>query len=102
MRTTSVIRRSCSCSRPETVAQRYMVGRTAGSIRSKTPASSRRVNRSPIDTASRTARNCAVKLALMTSANSGPGCTVARSGAMPCPSSRKQTSMPVSPAPTTT
>ncbi|CFE45179.1 Uncharacterised protein [Mycobacterium tuberculosis] len=49
--TMSRIRRSCSSSRCDTVAQRYMLGRTEGSMRSRVPAVSSRSNRSSVEVA---------------------------------------------------
>jgi hypothetical protein len=69
-----------------------------------------------MDVAFLMARDCAAKSAITRRANSGPGCTAARSriqdsrgliqvmrsGAMPWRSSHEQVSMDVLPAPTTT
>ena len=114
-RITLVIRRSCSSSVVVTVEQRYIVGRTDVSSRSRRPAPSSLSNRSSIDVDSAMWRNWSMKPRAVISKKS-PGWILARSryhesrgmihemwsGSTPLPSSQRHASAPVLPAPTTT
>ena len=116
IRTTSSIRRSCSSSACDTMAQRYISGSIDSSIRSRHPAAASRVKRSSTDSANSTDFSCAETSASTCLANCRPGwmparfssqasrglIQVSRCGAMPWRNSHRQVSMAVLPAPTIT
>ena len=114
IRTTSVMRRSCSSSPSDTMAQWYIDGHTVGSRRSRFWSASSRVKRSSSEAASVIAVIRVPTDALSCLANCGPGWMLARlssqesrgmiqrspSAGTPLRSSQRQQSIPVLPPPT--
>ena len=115
-RTTRPMRRSCASSASLTVAQRYIVGSTFGSMRSSSRRASSRANKSGNEAASRATSSSDTMASSVVCAKGRVGWMCARlsshasrgrtqvmvSGSAPCSSSHSTVSMEVLPPPTIT